>query len=491
VSSFDSSSWPSVGDLPASPPEADVAAGGAAGGGPSPIATTPPPRTAPPWLQPYPTGPAPEPPGPPVDRRRVWAIAAAVAAVVVLVAAAIVGYRIGQPADQAAPATTAAPTTSTLPPEPSSTPAPSSAPSTTAAPSTTSSAPSTADAELNATVSDIEKFVEQQRGLTFDQPVVAKELDDQAFTDKLLSEETDEDRQNEAKSGDQLKALGLLPPGTDFVDVLHKSLSAGVVGFYDPETKELYVRGTDLGPYQRTTLAHELTHALDDQHFGLDRKQYDTDKGEISFGFSSLAEGNATRVQHAYFSQLSTADKREYQKAESLIGNNGELDDVPAVVQDLQAAPYQLGEALVADILKRGGQPALDQAFVDPPTTSEEVIDPSKYASREGAAHVDVPPADGPVETDGAIGELITNLVLSPAVGNRTATQASTGWGGDWSVLYTAGSQLCIRVDYVMDTPGDLQELSSAFSRWAASGSGRTVQSPDPGKVRVTSCVPK
>jgi len=73
-------------------------------------------------------------------------------------------------------------------------------------------------------------------------------------------------------------------------------LTAGVVGFYDPETKQLVVRGTDTTPFTRRVLAHELTHALDDQHFDLNRQQLDKADDETGFGFSALVEGNARRV---------------------------------------------------------------------------------------------------------------------------------------------------------------------------------------------------
>jgi hypothetical protein len=484
---MDPSRWPGVGDLPAGPPDAlaPPTADPSADAGAHGFA---PPGSTPPWLQPLPPGPEPVPP----DRRRAWLVAAVVAAVALLVVAAVVGYRIGQPADVAAPGTTASTPTTTTGPAPSASPPSSAAPSTAAPP--TSAGPTTTDpatAELDATVQDIEKFVEQQRGLSFSQPVVAKELDDQAFVQQLLGTETDQDRQDAKKEGDQLEALGLVPPNTDFTAILDKALSVGVVGFYDPKTKELYVRGTDLGPYVRTTIAHELTHALDDQHFGLDRPQYDTDKGEISFGFDALTEGNARRIEIAYRDQLSTADRRDYEKSQSLVGNGADLSDVPPVVLQLESAPYDLGEPFVEALLQQGGQAELDQAFTKPPTTSEQVITPSKYFAGEGAMKVDPPPADGPVETDGAVGELVTDLLLQSAISQDAAARAVTGWGGDWSVLYQSGNQKCMRIDYVADTPGDLQQLTQAFQQWASAGAGRTVQPQPNGPLRVTSCVPQ
>ena len=69
-------------------------------------------------------------------------------------------------------------------------------------------------------------------------------------------------------------------------DVLSGGLSM-VYAFYNPEDEELVVRGSHIGPYERSVIAHELVHALDDQHFDLDRK-FEDSKDESSLGFSEL-----------------------------------------------------------------------------------------------------------------------------------------------------------------------------------------------------------
>ena len=109
-----------------------------------------------------------------------------------------------------------------------------------------------------------------------------------------------------------LEGLGLVEPDADLVESMRSLLGVGVVGFYDPETDELVVRGAALTPYVRTTIAHELIHALDDQHLDLDRPEYDEADDEVGFGFSSVVEGNARRIEDAYrdVAQRATSGRR-------------------------------------------------------------------------------------------------------------------------------------------------------------------------------------
>ncbi|MBI2704667.1 MAG: hypothetical protein HYX32_05170 [Actinobacteria bacterium] len=488
TSSGSAASWPSLDSLPSAPPRI--------GGPPVP---PPAPPTVPPPLASSGFGRGQPPPGPPTSPARRWYVATAIVlTVAVLAGAAIVGYRAGQTADTAAPSTvpTTTPTTTT-PTTSADAPATTQAPSPTttagpATPPTTATDPS--QAAVDAEVATLARFVEQARGLKFKQPVNVRALDDSAFVARL-KEVTDVDRARHAgeeqRAGDLLHALGLLPLNVDYAQAAEKADQGAVGGFYNPEDKELAVRGAEIGPFERSIIVHELTHALDDQYFDLNR-EFEGSKDEASFGFTALAEGNARRIETEYVDQLSSADKRKYDQAQAAASSATDLSDVPPVILALLSAPYELGEPLVRDQLASGGQATLDNDFTDAPSTSEQVLHPDKYATREVRTPVAPPPADGPLIDDGVIGELGTLLILreSDSVGGA-AVAAAAGWAGDWFVLYAQGSNLCVRIDYVMDTARDLAELKSALTDWAAGQRGRTVQSPEVGKVRVTSCVPK
>ena len=106
-----------------------------------------------------------------------------------------------------------------------------------------------------------------------------------------------------------LVALGLLPPGTDLRAQLEALLAGGVIGFYDPRSAELVVRGVDDSPATRRTLVDERAHALQDQVFDLDRPEVDAAHDEQSTALSALAEGDAERVEAADVSRLPAAGR--------------------------------------------------------------------------------------------------------------------------------------------------------------------------------------
>jgi hypothetical protein len=335
------------------------------------------------------------------------------------------------------------------------------------APVTTEPEPAT-QAEIEAAVAEIGEFVADQRGVDFLEPVDVELEGEGAFQDRLLAD-FDEDVEDLRRSEVVLRALGLVEPDVDVVESMRSLLGGGVVGFYDPETKELVVRGAALTPYVRTTIAHELVHALDDQHHDLERAdRYEDADDEIGFGFSSVVEGNARRVESAYEDSLSAEERAAAAAEARSIGTGGELDVVPPVLIETITAPYLLGERLVDSLAADGGEAAVDAAFADPPTTSEQVLDPARYAEREPAVDVPHPQVDGEVLDEGLLGQLLVLLVLAEGLSPDDARTAARGWGGDWAVVWRDGERSCVTVALVGDDPGETDELLAAFEEWAA-----------------------
>jgi hypothetical protein len=361
--------------------------------------------------------------------------------------------------------------------------------------STSDGAPPASAAEVRAAVDEISGVVEAERGLAFTEPVDVELAGEGEFQRRLLhdfDEGVDELRETEIL----LKAFGLVEPDVDLVEAMRTLLGAGVVGFYDPETDELVVRGTALTPYVRTTIAHELTHALDDQRFDLDRPEYDDAKDEIDFGFSALVEGNARRVEDAYLAGLSDEEQRDAAAEELSLGGGLDLGDVPLVLVDLISAPYALGHDFVGQLLDDGGQEALDAAFGAPPRTSEQVIDPATYEAGEGGIEVSVPAVSGSVVDEGVAGQFLIQLVLAEGLDAGRAREAATGWGGDAVVAWRDGQRPCATLAAVGDDSGETSELRGAFEEWAAErGPAGTGTGPDvtiapngDGPVTVQAC---
>jgi hypothetical protein len=357
--------------------------------------------------------------------------------------------------------------------------------------STTTAPPSpAAQARLDALVTELEGFVERTRGLTFTSRVKVTLLDDAAFRRQLMGgEQTDKTAVD--KAAKVLRALGLIGQDVDLAKAETDLLGGSVAGYYDRKAKELFVRGADPTPYVREILVHELTHALQHQHFNIDRSDLAEGNDEKAQSFTAVIEGDAVRVQRLYRSQLSAADRRRADGEENKLGG-GVPKTVPSALIELLQFPYIVGPAFIQAIMAKGGQAALDAAFTTPPTTSEQLIAPAKYSAGEGEAVVPEPSAGGTVIDRGDLGELGLLLVLEKDVAQGDAIRAGAGWGGDKYVAWDQGAQTCVRDRMVMDTPKDRSEAIEALRRWASKHAGVKIDtSPTGGPTgafEFTSC---
>jgi hypothetical protein len=408
-------------------------------------------------------------------------VAAIVGVVTLLIAAGVAALIVR---DDSVVATT--PTTTTTPKSPTTSSA------------TATTRPSTASS-TTAPASDVEKFVdeamafiEKERGLKFTTRPAVVVLDDAAFVARF-QQLIDDDAQKNAEEYDDttgiFQAIGLLSRDMTYVDAEKLLGAGGVLGYYDQVSKELRVRGGALTPFLRTVIVHELTHALDDQRFDLVRPQYDTADDEIGFGFLALTEGNAKRVEDAYRATLSPADQTSATAEENQLGLSGvaSLSKLTISLLQLEYAPYDIGERFVKAVLANGGQAALDRVFADPPHTSEQVIDPTKYFAKEGRRTVPPPAADGTVFKSGVFGEIVLQNMLTSAVSSKVAETAATGWAGDWFVAWRESNRVCLRADFAMDSSKDSTELRDALNKWAATRPSAKVGTAGDA-VELTSC---
>jgi hypothetical protein len=341
------------------------------------------------------------------------------------------------------------------------------------------------DSSTVAVIEELKAFVESARGLRFLEPVDVTVLEDDAFRRSLSGGQPTEEPDAEVAVG-VLRALGLLegpedlgPPGELDADT--------VAGFYDTETRELVVRGERLTPFVRQVLVHELTHALDDQHFDLEPDFADE---EAALAFEALVEGNAVVVESRYLASLSP-DEREAARSEedATFGGRGGAG-VPGILIELGSFPYRDGPRLVDALLRAGGQARLDDAFRAPPMSSAEVLHPERFLDGPGRAGVAPVRADGRVVDEGVLGELILRLVLADSMTPEAASRAAAGWVGDRYVAWVSGPRTCVRATVVLDSGADATELAAGLRRWAGDHAGATVEPvvPRPPSVTVTRC---
>lgn len=364
---------------------------------------------------------------------------------------------------------------------------------TTSTSTTTTSAPPATTAPpagIEQLVAQLEAFVAQNRGLPFTKAVPVTLLDSAAFQQRLAAVQSEgANPADTTKAEKVLRALGLLDKGVSLDKEEKGLLSDAVAGFYDPKKKDLVVRGADSSsPYVRVVLAHELTHADQDQHFGLDRPALDKRDDEASQAFTALIEGDAVRIQQTYLNSLSVKDRVKAGQEES--AQAGSISpNVPPVLLDTLSFPYTFGVEFVKAVVKAGGQARLDAAFVNPPNTSEQILHPQRFLAGEGPKPVADPAADGKVIDHGVVGEfglllmfLDTKRPLSQAVADR----AAEGWGGDRYVAWDSGDKTCLRANFVMDTPTDTDQLASALKDWATREPAATVTGTNP--IVLTTC---
>lgn len=327
------------------------------------------------------------------------------------------------------------------------------------------------------------RFVQLERNRPFKTFPVVEVMVNDDFDQALLSDF--DDYRADIEAGEvALKALGLLDPDVSLAEVYQDSLTAGAVGFYDADTEQLVVRGDQLDLFGEAILVHEFTHALDDQWFDLGRVMGDD---EAEYGFSAVIEGNATRVEEAWRAELDPGQQRQLERDELAALSSEDLatyDELPSIVQELDLSPYTDGFIFMRSVAAAGGEEAVDAALVDPPGTSEEILDLGTDRSVDAEVILDPPPAGGQVVDEGRLGELLTRLWLGRL--------AASGWGGDYYVAWIDGDgRRCIIVDMVSDTEADRDDLRAAAEAWVAEGADRatdTVPVESGSALRVTGC---
>jgi hypothetical protein len=362
---------------------------------------------------------------------------------------------------------------------PTTSPPPASTPPATVLPSGSPRPP----AEIYA---EIRNQVEAIRGLEPTAEVDPVTIDEEQLRKNLQAEF---DKENSADdltfTEETLIVLGLLPAGSSLRQLTLDLQAGQVAGYYSPDRNELFVvsRSGRLGPAEEVTYAHEFTHQLQDQNFDLGKLGLDAaNESDRAFAQLALIEGDAVSVQTAWTTANLTPEELGQLLAASLDPAAIEaLRRAPAYLRETSLFPYQEGLNFVSAVIGSGGYHAVDAAFADPPTSTEQVLHPDKFMPREAPVDVQLP--RDLAKTMGAgwsevgrdtLGELLLRIWLTqngvPATVGRVA---AAGWGGDRVVLLrdpTGG--LTIGLGTAWDTADDADEFAAAASTALASLGG-------------------
>jgi hypothetical protein len=342
--------------------------------------------------------------------------------------------------------------------------------------------PDVADQELDAFVAEAVAFIEATRGREFITEPEVVALTDAEFVDRIdedFTKEFDEDPESVAMYNAAYRATGLIGSGDDIDDIYRDFGAAGVLGFYDPTTDELVVRQV----LTRSTIVHELTHAFDDQHFDLDRPEYDDLTDEVPWAFRAVAEGSATWVESQWQDGLSPSERSALLEEELGFGDPSIFGRFELSFLIYELSPYEYGEPFVEHLVDEGGQSALDDVLEEPPVTSEQVMIPPRFDEAEGATPVPAPPADSDVLFEGAGGSA---LIVALFQGNGVSE--SVEWAGDQMTVWVDGDRSCVRWDILAETDAGRDELRSGLEAWAGRVGGATVTDLGGLATRVDRC---
>ena len=333
--------------------------------------------------------------------------------------------------------------------------------------------------EWDARVTDLVTFVENERELDFEHPVHIDFLTPEEYSAAARSDEaelTDEDREELEDAEALMRALGLVSDDVDLFDASNDLSDSGTLAYYDDTTGRITVRGTEMTVDLQATLVHELTHALQDQHFDLGRLRDFTTTGE-SAAFRAVVEGDASLVEDHYVGSLDAADLAEYEASIDEQLEAAPYDGIPSFLTASFSAPYALGTPLVGIVQADGGWDAVNDMLETPPTTEVELLDPLVYLDGITVRDVDLPePAEGvEVIEESDFGAITLYLMLATRMDALDAFDAADSWGGDAYRTERDDGVLCttIATEAVDDESADT--LEDALSTWAE-GTDATVE---------------
>jgi hypothetical protein len=320
----------------------------------------------------------------------------------------------------------------TEPASPSPTPT---APSASAAPSASGPAPSE---DAAATYARINREVQEIRGLDERTPVEPRIVSPDELS-AVIRGSFDKDYPPDKVALDErlYQRLGLLDPDQALAEVYVDLLESQVAGLYDPATEQLYVlsKAGGVGPVEQVFYSHEYDHALQDQHFDLEAYMDGLDgQSDRQLARQALVEGDAYVLMTYWLQQhLGPSELAEVIAASSDPEALAALDKIPPIVQAqllfaaTQGTQWAIGQQIA------GGWEAIDQAFANPPASTEQILHADKWASREAPIAVSAPDelaarlGDGwSVALEDTLGEYQAGIWLGAGT-----EDAAAGWGGD------------------------------------------------------------
>ena len=284
----------------------------------------------------------------------------------------------------------------------------------------------------------------------------------------------------EVLGGDDLRSLGrlasaggVLPEGTDLASLAASFMALSAGATYSPLDKQVLI----VDKFKDDSLlTHEFTHALQDQHFDLMKllvvRPFNFDRTEAVF---ALIEGDAMNVQRR-LEQGDAYSKKSLEEITRQEANRfgGYREDVgelfPPLLTETFIFRYRDGARFVESVRRTRGEQGVNELFLHPPASSEQILHTEKYLQNEAPREVQLDEAAFASNgwksvTSTPLGEIGVRGLLMAGISEKDAARAAAGWGGDRAYLFEkSGSAPLFVWKTVWDKPSDAVEFFDAYN---------------------------
>ena len=290
------------------------------------------------------------------------------------------------------------------------------------------------------------------RGLRILNGVVGKSIDRETLL-RQLGVQVRSQVPDEAVMGESafLKSFGFIPGDFDYLAQTLRLMESQLAGYYDPDQKTLFLV-SDVGVNaEDSVIAHEVVHAITDQHFDIgSRIKYRRDASDSLGAYHALIEGDATSAMLDF--SFGVFGMKAYDIADNTLRSvmeSGTLSDVnirsiPRIMRESLVSSYTDGVLFVHALRRRGGWAEVDRAYQDPPSTTEQLLHIDKYYAREMAEVIPSladPAGEGWVRIHGDVyGEQGVRIAFEEWMSRVDAAKAAAGWAGDRAGVWNNSS---------------------------------------------------
>jgi hypothetical protein len=265
-----------------------------------------------------------------------------------------------------------------------------------------------------------------------------------------LLQKMKEDKDADKRYADQktMEKFGLLPKDYPLDQVLVKVLTEQIAGLYDPDSQEFFIADWTTPADERSVMSHELTHALQDQHFHIDKwtdAAKPNDDGELARDAVLEGSAMAAMLEYELGGKGSIRDLGDFD-ASLLMGDldsSPELSKAPKVLQDELLFPYLAGITFTQHLLKAGnGWPDFYKVFNKPPVSTQQIMHPDLYLRGVVPAKIELPSAKGVVSSDwkkldeNNMGEFGVQEILKQFLPKDRSTALAAAWSGDRYAIF-------------------------------------------------------